>query len=118
MSLLNSASPAAWSRRVVARAREISGNRLDRLVATFVASSGSANAFRAELPGAPGKVVTFKSAGDSDMIDNVSGTTWDRQSGRGIDGKWKGSQLVRLPAIPSFSKAWRDFHPDSAFYGE
>ncbi len=88
------------------------------LLVTYDPAGASANAFVRELPGREGEPVQFAPQGTDSMRDSLTGSRWDRQSGRAIDGEKKGAALKRLPGVPSFARAWNDFHPGSSTYGE
>jgi hypothetical protein len=88
------------------------------VLVTYDPAGASANAFLREVLGRAEGALSFESEGDRTMRDKSSGSLWDKQSGIAIDGKLKGEMLTRLPGVPSFGRAWKDFHPKSAVYGE
>ena len=73
----------------------------------------SATAFAFETGGAirSGKMVDGILLGDD-------GTKWDLWKALAIDGPQKGKTLTRVYALPSFRKAWLEFHPESEVAGE
>ena len=82
------------------------------VVVTFDSASTSAQAFRRKCRG---RVLTFKGQGARRMTDRRTGSTWDAVEGRCLEGAFKGETLDPLPAIVSLRRAWRAFHPDSAY---
>ena len=73
----------------------------------------SATAFAFELGGAikNGKII------DGVLVSD-DGTKWDLWKAVAIDGPQKGKTLTRVYALPSFRRAWLQFHPDSEIAGE
>ena len=61
-----------------------------------------------------GKQLTFKLV-DGQLQDAETKSTWNLITGRAAAGPLKGTHLVALPAISSFTKAWKQFHPESLF---
>lgn len=61
-----------------------------------------------------GKQLTFQFA-DGQLTDAETKTAWHAVTGRALAGPLRGKHLVALPAIVSFTRAWRDFHPDSEY---
>lgn len=49
---------------------------------------------------------------DGNLVSK-DGTHWDPWQAKAISGPKKGQLLERLHAIPSYRKAWLDFHPNS-----
>jgi hypothetical protein len=47
------------------------------------------------------------------MIDRESETSWSQITGRAIDGKHRGAQLVKLEAIQTTWRQWWTAHPDT-----
>lgn len=52
---------------------------------------------------------------DGMLKDRATGSLWDPYTGQAKQGPQAGKTLPRLYGIVSFERAWRDFHPDSAF---
>jgi hypothetical protein len=61
----------------------------------------------------PAGVLTFKSAG-GEVVDEESGSTWDRVTGEARSGPHRGSRLDRLPAVLATRMTWESFHPPRA----
>jgi hypothetical protein len=70
---------------------------------------GAANAFSRELDG---RVLTFEPAGEGQMRDRETGTTWSFE-GRGISGELEGAQLELLVSDSPFWFAWAIFQPET-----
>tara|TARA_B110000438_G_C15808338_1_gene648473 strand:+ start:2265 stop:2909 length:645 start_codon:yes stop_codon:yes gene_type:complete len=62
---------------------------------------------------------TIKS-GKLDQGEFVSdeGTRWNLWTAKAMEGPQKGTSLTRVYALPSYRRAWHDFHPDSVIAGE
>ncbi len=60
------------------------------------------------------RLLTFTVADDAaaTLRDTTTGSVWTR-SGKAIDGPLKGRTLKPHVAIPSYTRAWTSFHPDS-----
>ena len=87
------------------------------VVITYDPAGACANAFSRNLPGAEdAESVEFTAVDDDKMRDNHGETIWDRQSGVGLNGAGKGLELSRLPGIPSYGRAWEQFHPTSKIF--
>lgn len=55
---------------------------------------------------------------ESDRLFRAGGSTWERTTGRAIDGPHAGTTLERAATEPPmFLRGWRDFHPDTTIYG-
>ena len=65
-----------------------------------------------------GETLTFSPNDDhASMSDAESGSTWDRLTGKAIDGPLSGTELERIKSVASFWFGWVDFHPDTLIYG-
>ena len=65
-----------------------------------------------------GQTLTFSQNEDqTTMVDAETGSTWDRMTGKAIDGPLSGSELERMKSVASFWFGWVDFHPDTIVYG-
>ena len=53
-----------------------------------------------------------------ELRDRATGSLWDPASGIGLTGPLRGEVLRKVPYSTAFDWAWRDFYPDSEFYGE
>lgn len=54
------------------------------------------------------------SLGDGGRLrDRQTGSTWEPETGVASNGELKRKSLKHLPALMSFSRAWRTFHPES-----
>ena len=61
----------------------------------------------------------FKFTLEGDRLrDSETGTFWDVASGVGVEGPLRGEVLQKVPWITSFDWAWKDFYPDSEYFGE
>lgn len=63
-----------------------------------------------------GRLLSFEIK-EGKLVDSETGSTWNPISGRAVAGKLKGGHLTALPAIVSFAKAWKTFHPESVSGG-
>jgi hypothetical protein len=61
------------------------------------------------------RILTFV-VGDGTVQDEESGTTWQMDRGVAVEGSLQGQVLRRVPYIPAFDSAWRDFYPHSDWY--
>jgi hypothetical protein len=50
---------------------------------------------------------------DQGMLVSDDGTHWNPWTAMAVEGPQKGQNLTRAYALPSYRKAWLDFHPDS-----
>ena len=71
-----------------------------------------------------GRRLTFTNR-DGKLIDRETGSTWDRITGRRLNGianlngetkPDRADRLTRLPASVSFVHSWRRFHPETTFW--
>ena len=62
-----------------------------------------------------GKVLTF-SQKTGTLIDDQTKSTWDATTGLAMAGPLKGKSLKLVPAIVSFKRTWKAFHPDSSYF--
>ncbi len=62
-------------------------------------------------------VLNFKVGSDGVVTDTETGSTWDIRLGVATDGPLRGALLQRAPFISSFDWAWRDFFPQTEFWG-
>lgn len=76
----------------------------------FKKESATAFAFESDGKIKSGKIIDGILLGDD-------GTKWDLWKARAIDGPQKGTTLTRVYALPSYRKAWLQFHPDSKIAG-
>jgi hypothetical protein len=76
-------------------------------------SIGSATMFSSDIDGT---ILTFQKV-DEDFIDNETGSVWDI-TGRCINGKMKGKELLPERYSNHFAFAWLTFHPKSEIYRE
>lgn len=58
---------------------------------------------------------TFQLTSDS-VEDAETKSRWDLQKGVATSGPLKGTELTALPAIVSFTDAWKRFHPESTHW--
>jgi len=78
----------------------------------FDPKSAIARVYERELGG---RVLTFRLI-DDQLIDEETGSTWDPVVGLAVSGPLEGQHLSPLPAIVTYSSAWKDFHPLSQIY--
>lgn len=60
------------------------------------------------------KVLMFELKGGK-LVDQQTGSEWNRSTGIAIAGRLKGQQLTPLPGIVSFKIAWTNFYPKSVY---
>ncbi|MDH3944621.1 MAG: DUF3179 domain-containing protein, partial [Anaerolineae bacterium] len=64
-----------------------------------------------------GQTLTFDETGEPGVLrDRETGTTWDVNTGRALEGELAGQRLMRLSAPLVFWFAWADLHPGSEIY--
>jgi hypothetical protein len=106
----------SWSFATLNRQPVIETTWQDQPVVVFFdRSSGTPRVYRRQLGE---RVLAFQiergEAGLADKFkDSTTGSTWNPISGIATAGPLQGEQLEPLPAIVSFAKAWRAFHPRS-----
>ena len=61
------------------------------------------------------KSLTFAEK-DGTIIDNETQSTWDFMTGKALKGPMTGEQLEAMPAIPTFTRTWQEFHPMSEMW--
>ncbi len=59
-----------------------------------------------------GQQLTFEAAGDTEFVDNETGTTWTIL-GKAIDGELEGEELELVSHKNEFWFAWQAFFPDA-----
>jgi hypothetical protein len=85
------------------------------LLVAFDAQSGAGAVFNRAIDG---DVLTFRpNADQATMTDDQSGSTWERLTGKAVDGPLSGAELERVKSFASFWFGWVDFHPDTLVYG-
>ena len=52
---------------------------------------------------------------EGELTDRETKSTWNPVSGKSVGGPWNGQSLRPLPAIMSYRRAWKQFHPESEF---
>lgn len=63
-----------------------------------------------------GKLLEFKATENSELIQEISDDTiWDARSGIEIAQDGQGRELKILNGIVSFSRAWKNFFPESSY---
>ena len=63
-----------------------------------------------------GRTLTFEFAGDREMRDAETGSTWLITTGVAIEGELEGIRLHQEPSFASFWFAWTDFYPDTELF--
>lgn len=61
--------------------------------------------------------LTFEIDSEGRVVDSETGSEWDIRLGVAIDGPLRGTLLQRAPFISAFDWAWRDFFPETTFWG-
>jgi hypothetical protein len=56
--------------------------------------------------------LTFSADSSGKLVDDQTGSTWNR-GGVAVAGPLKGKTMEQQVSIPSFRRAWLNFHPDS-----
>ena len=79
------------------------------ILVCYDAASGTACIFGREVDGA---VATFVQREDQ-LVDEATGTVWDRITGKALSGPLAGRQLERLNGVVSLDLAWSTFYPNS-----
>jgi len=79
------------------------------IVILFESESKTASVYDRRVDG---KTLTFKNEADR-LIDQETGSEWNRLSGTAIRGTLEGTALKAIPAIVSYATAWMTFHPDT-----
>lgn len=63
-------------------------------------------------PVVDGRLLTFESIGDTEFVDNETGTTWTIL-GKAVAGELEGAELELIPHRNEFWFAWQAFYPES-----
>lgn len=84
----------------------------DRIVILYDRTSTGGRAYSSRVAD---RQLTFEWK-DGGIVDAETGSKWDFQ-GLCLGGQLQGKQLQEVPAIPSFTKAWRQFYPETRIYG-
>lgn len=87
----------------------------DALDSGVIAEARSIGTGIAYNPVVDGHSLTFKAAGDTEFIDNETGTTWTIL-GRATQGELAGTELELLQHRNEFWFAWAAFFPDAAVW--
>ena len=113
LAIVHLGTPRAYPFDLLAEKRVVNDELgKDPVVVTYDAASTQARMFSRKV----GKrELTFTTAGEGLMQDRETGSTWNLKTGVCTAGALKDTQLVAMPAIVSFTKAWRVFHPDSSY---
>lgn len=66
---------------------------------------------------AAGRTLTLRQ-GDEPlrMIDEETGSVWNKLDGQALDGPLKGEQMTMIPGFQLFWFAWSDFYPNTTVY--
>ncbi len=72
---------------------------------------------KAELAGVADPL-TFQVDSDGTVNDLETNSAWDLRLGVAVSGPLRGAVLQRAPFISSFDWAWRDFFPQTTFWGD
>ncbi len=63
------------------------------------------------------QVLTFEVVEGLTLRDKESGSLWDGEVGRALEGPLAGAQLQRVKSTSSFWFGWSDFYPQTRVYG-
>ena len=63
------------------------------------------------------RVLTFTQVSDSELRDAETSSSWDVATAAATAGPLEGQQLAPLVGIPSFTRSWLQFHPNSQQVG-
>jgi len=80
------------------------------LLITFDSASTSARIFSRKLGD---QVLTFAAIDQRTLLDDQTKSVWNRATGVATDGPLKGKRLAPHVGIVSFTRTWKQFHPDS-----
>jgi len=80
-------------------------------VVTFDPASTAAHILSSRVDGTD---LYFAAEGEDLMIDQQTGSVWNRNTGIALEGPLKGENLQHQPGIVSYKWSWRAFHPDGA----
>lgn len=84
----------------------------DALDASEIAEARGIGTGIAYNPVVDGQLLTFESVGDTEFVDNETGSTWTIL-GRAVEGELEGAELEILPHKNEFWFAWSAFFPDA-----
>lgn len=109
--ILEGERPRAWSFADLKGATVVNEEvgRLPVLV-VFDPASQTAMAFERR---ASDRLLTFRERADGKLVDDQTGSVWDRFTGRALEGPLAGMSLKALPAIVSYTTSWIVFHPQT-----
>jgi len=100
----------AWSFDLLAKTPARNDQLGDKpVLVAFDPKSATARVYERELGG---RVLTFHLI-DDQLTDQETGSTWDPVVGLAVAGPLEGQHLLPLPAIVSYTNAWKDIHPHS-----
>ena len=103
----------AWGFDVLSRQPVVHGEfKGQQVVAVFDRGSVTARLYSRHVDE---QTLAFALDDQGQLCDAETGTIWDPITGRAIAGNLQGRSLTALPAILSYRKTWRMFHPDSTF---
>ncbi len=85
------------------------------VLVSYDKASTAARIFSRELGD---QVLTFEAIDGQTMRDKETESTWSRQTGEATAGKLKGKALKHHAGIPSYTRAWQMFHPESKAHGQ
>lgn len=108
LGLVHEGKECAWRFNTLLE-KEITHDTIGKTDIVILASRKhfTARAYQRELNG---QSLTFELKYGA-ITDKETGSTWHPISGKAITGKLKGKSLKALPAIMSFGKVWKQFHP-------
>lgn len=79
------------------------------LLVAFDPEGTATRVFRRKLDG---RMLTFSADANGNLVDDQTGSTWNR-GGVAVAGLLTGKTVEQQVSIPSFRRAWLNFHPDS-----
>jgi hypothetical protein len=84
----------------------------ESVLITFETESNTPRVFDRRLDG---KDLSFQLT-NGKLVDDQTGSQWSLSNGKAVSGQLSGSSLRPLIGIPSYRRAWENFHPDSEYW--
>ncbi len=110
LGIADAGKAKAWSFDALMKAPATNDEwQANAVLVTFDEPSMTARLFSRKLND---RVLTFRFV-DGRLIDAGTKTTWNPVTGVAINGRLAGEQLKPLPAIVSYKRTWKTFHPKS-----
>jgi len=103
----------AWGLDVLSRSPVMQSQFDDRpVVAFFDRDSVTARLYARDVDG---QTLSFSLKQNGQLTDEETGSIWDPITGQATSGKLVDKSLQALPAILSYRKTWKEFHPKSRY---